>query len=1062
MNSVAELVRRAAERLRTENEIDAGLNKVAEKAKAERDLVKAATIARRLLRERLEALEDAEARLRDLIDKIGHLRAIMSYTLDGWPRERERLRSLTQKDPTAGIAGWLQYWYTAAGSYRLDAVAWLADEVPLPEGVDLLAERGKLAANGLKQLNWHLAAPLLGAGATGLRVDGHKVPKPEVQTSLRLLLGRLALAAGKLDQAEEILRAEDYVIDAAVLALQARRHRLAGDPEAGRSLLVKAQDLDPGNLDVVAELIVQARESGQADAAIEAARLGVDALGSLFDIRSDLGRLLEPPAELWIAVSDRARAEGTLELSSRALDEAERLAAWNDYELLAIVAELKARAATTRVTRLHALLEAGERRVDAGHLELARIDFQKALAVEGDEQKGPQWASAALRFTERLRARLEGGSSEERRLEALAAIRLADTVAILAARQPLRLVRDEVAAVLRRLVDARAVGDLATSQSWSYVTEVELRTNLARAASERRADHLWRAFLAAARAVALSPTDSRRWSRLADVAQELCCYNAAEIIAAHARELDGDAELSSYVQALTNAGRIEEALRLIGGATDPWSGCVRSYLLLRMGKPNEAVRLLRAITIDPSWTWAQEVLVWALLLTEQDAAAEAEASAFADAIRDLTDDYRYLSSLVRFEQVQGQLDQAVELAERILKAQGGLGEGEAATALGQALLLRGDVGRGDVDRGWRLLKEGLSSYRLRRLDDWKSVERPKLQALARRRGVELGDLDALEPLIAQRRRQLEELADPLVELAQAPVATADVSVVASAKALGRVLLLLAQAEETRAAEALAEIGPEFTAEVNAVNDHLGNLRDWRRRESMAEEAVKLSSTADMTGASRLLAQLIDEVPYQVDDLLREQASEDELGPVTDVLAELGKNPQYERSASNVLRWLGVGDLETDVGASRMNGSVQVQLPRSWFEEHPDPVHDHALFLRYLPELRLRLTWELPPVRVSVDDALEPDGYRIMAGELLREGRVDPSYRYCRDGTVAFLPDKIRPLVENDTDLGLRRIPAQPVLDDALAEQLTMPAIEVVTQLVGEVSKQLVDPRATGT
>jgi hypothetical protein len=1093
MHSVADLVRRTAERLRTEGEIEAALDKVAETAKAEADLVKAATTARRLLRERLDALEDAEAELQDLIDQIGHLRAIMSYTPDGWPRERKRLRSLLDKDPTAGIAGWLQYWYAAAGSHRLDALAWLVDEVPLPEGADLLAERGKLAASGLEQRNWHLAAPMLEAGATGLRVDGSKVPKLEERASLRLLLARLALTAGMLDQAEEVLgAAEDRETGAAALALQARRHRLARNPEAARPLLVKAQDLDPGDLDVVAELILQAREGKQTDAAIEAARVGVDALGSLFDIDSDLGRLLEPPAELWIAVADRARREGTLELSSRALDEAERLAAWNEYELLAIIAEHKAEAATTRAARLRALLEAGDRRVEAGQMERARINFEKALAVGGDQEESPSLALAAVRFADRLLTRREArgrdvdtgrdvgtghgkriridlekalraaGNKEERRLRALAAMRLADTVATLAAPQPLRLVRDEVAAALERLVDARAVDDLATSQSWSYVTEVELRMNLARAADERRADHLWRAFLAAARAVALSPGDSRRWSRLADVAQDLYCFNAAEIVAAHARELGGDAELPSYVQALTNAGRIEEALRLIGGATDPWSGCVRSYLLLRLRKPKEAVRLLRAVTMDPSWTWAQQTLLLALLLTGEDAAPDA--ASFAAAIRDQTDEYGILHVLAQFEQVQGHFDRAIDLAEQMLKVQGGLGEWQAASVLGQALLLRGDVDRGDVARGWKLLKEGLSSYRSPMLDDWESVERPQLQALAVRwRGVELGDLDALEPLIAQRRRQLQELSDPFRELERAPVGTADASVVASAKALGSFLLRLARAKEPPPAEALPEIGQDFTAELDALNDHLRNLTDWRRREDMAAQAVRLSSTGDRAGASSLLAQLIDEVPYQVDDLLRNQATQDELRPVGNVLAELSRDARYERPARNVLQWLGMGEFATDVGASPMGASLQVQLPRSWFEEHPDPLRDHALFLRYLPELRLRLTWELPPVRVSVDDALEPDGYRIMAGgELLKEDRVDPSYRYCPDATVAFLPDKVRSLVGNDTALGLRRIPAGPVLDDALAEQLTMPAIEVVTRLVGEVAKRAVDPGAVGT
>jgi hypothetical protein len=1058
MHSVADLVRRTAERLRAEREIEAALDKVAVTASAEGDLARAATTARRLLRERIEALEDAETKLWDLIDMIGHLRAIVSYTSDGWPQERERLRSLMRTDPAGGIARWLQYWYTAAGSHRLDSMAWLVDQVSLPEGADLLAERCRLAALGLRQRNWHLAAPMLKAGAAGLRVDGREIPESEVQASLQLLLARLALTAGMLDQADEVLQAAQvHDVSAPALALQARRRRMADDPQAARSLLVKAQDLKPGDLDVVTELILYAREVTQADAAMEAARVGVDALGSLFDIDSDLGRLLDPPAELWIAVADRARREGVGELASRALDEAEKLAAWNDHELLAMIAEGKGLAAVTPASRLQALLEAGDRRVEAGHFERARVNFQMALAVRGDADELPQ-----TKGTWREPSKAHGGANgEEQRLRALAAMRLADTVAILTARQPLRLVRDEVAAALGRVVEARAVEGLATSQSWSYVTEVELRVNLARAADQRRADQQWRAFLAAARAVALNPTDSRRWSRLADVAQGLYCYNSGEVIAAHARELRSDAALPSYVQALTNAGRTEEALRLIGDATDSWSGCVRSYLLLRMGKPKEAVRLLRAVTIDPSWTWAQQTLLSALLLTGKEAAPEA--ASFADAIRDQTDEYGRLYALAQFEQVNGEFDRAVELAERLVKVQGDFGDGTAASSLGQALLLRSDIDRGDVDRGWRLLKAGLSSYRTRMLDDWESVEWPQLQVLARRRGVELGEPDALEPLIAQRRQQLEDLSDPVVELAHAPMATADASVVSSAKALGRVLLHLARAEEAPAAEALTGIGPDFTAEVDVLEGHLHDLSDWRRRDGMAAEAVKLSATGDRAGASSVLARLIEEVPLSVSDLLSKHATQDELSQVAVVLGELAKDSRYEQPSRYVLGWLGMGELTTDDDASGTAVSLQVQLPRSWFEEHADPLRDHNLFLRYLPELRVRLDWELPPVRVSVDDALEPDGYQILTnGKLLKEGRVDRSYRYCRDAAVDFLSDDVRSLVTNDTVLGLRRIPAEPVLHDALAEQLTMPAIEVVIRLVGEVAKQVVDARAVGT
>ena len=51
--------------------------------------------------------------------------------------------------------------------------------------------------------------------------------------------------------------------------------------------------------------------------------------------------------------------------------------------------------------------------------------------------------------------------------------------------------------------------------------------------------------------------------------------------------------------------------------------------------------------------------------------------------------------------------------------------------------------------------------------------------------------------------------------------------------------------------------------------------------------------------------------------------------------------------------------------------VRVELPPSWFAGMNDPLNEHPLFLRYLPELRLRSRTTIPPVQVSTDDGLEP-------------------------------------------------------------------------------------------
>ena len=54
-------------------------------------------------------------------------------------------------------------------------------------------------------------------------------------------------------------------------------------------------------------------------------------------------------------------------------------------------------------------------------------------------------------------------------------------------------------------------------------------------------------------------------------------------------------------------------------------------------------------------------------------------------------------------------------------------------------------------------------------------------------------------------------------------------------------------------------------------------------------------------------------------------------------------------------------------------SIEMKLPASWFAGHDDPVKTHPIFLRYLPEARIRFS-AIPAVRVVTDATLEPDGY----------------------------------------------------------------------------------------
>jgi hypothetical protein len=135
--------------------------------------------------------------------------------------------------------------------------------------------------------------------------------------------------------------------------------------------------------------------------------------------------------------------------------------------------------------------------------------------------------------------------------------------------------------------------------------------------------------------------------------------------------------------------------------------------------------------------------------------------------------------------------------------------------------------------------------------------------------------------------------------------------------------------------------------------------------------------------------------------------------------------------------------------------VRLELPPSWFAADENPVQTHPLFLRFLPEMRVRLKHHGPGVMVNTDSQLEPDGYRVLiGGETVRSGSVPQEWRYCRTDAAELLPSAVSESSELDPNLGLLRIPAELAQRaDGAAQLLTMPAIEVVTRILGETAER---------
>jgi hypothetical protein len=164
-----------------------------------------------------------------------------------------------------------------------------------------------------------------------------------------------------------------------------------------------------------------------------------------------------------------------------------------------------------------------------------------------------------------------------------------------------------------------------------------------------------------------------------------------------------------------------------------------------------------------------------------------------------------------------------------------------------------------------------------------------------------------------------------------------------------------------------EATPEQDADERLALDVVAALRDGRQADAnQAIEALMQRDSAEEVGSQLWLAAESDYELY--DDVMR-------------LVESFVERDQLSESAGALL------------GRLREWTALRLLLPPSWFAGHEDPVATHPIFLRYIPEARLR-TEGMPGVRVSTDEELEPDGYRVLSGiEVLETGRVDPSGRY---------------------------------------------------------------------
>jgi hypothetical protein len=766
ISSIAEMIRQADEQLSMQLNVAAGLAAAADAEQLDeaRSLHDAAVAARRALAERGRALDTAQLRIQQLDNAIVHLSRVLQFLDEGWAEQRDQLDRAISQDVRDGLASWLNYWFAAASSRRIDALKRLQSDVALPAAASTVAERMSVATRALAERDWQRCREVLQIGCDGIQVGQWQVPDWKAQgdhgpglavrEELRLMAARLALHNGLTDQADVLLNAAGQSQPAApLLALRSRSARLRGADGEAEALLGQARDLDPRDLDVTVESIAKARRRGEPDTGLDQARSAVGSLLSLNDIDGDIARLVDPLPELWIAVAERASDEGDRDGARRYLGRAAEIAPRDDDEIAATIAEKRAEIASSPAERLRALVSAGERRISLGQLERARRNYEAAAsAVPAD-----------------------AGDADDARVRESARLRWADVVSAAAQQRPYRDVADEVATALEYLLAVQGQVDVSGTESWSYLTESDLRLRLSKApgAADRYVQE-WAALLAAARAVSLNSGWARPWLTLAGAAAACGLYRVAEAAAQWAHEIEADdTTLAGYVQALVNVGRYEDALGLLGNASDAWSQCTRGRIAVRLGQANEAVGHFADVTINPAWFWAWYSYICALIISGDLASARLKSQAFMSAAADQEGGRAWLYAAAFDARVHGQLDEALEFADRLSEAV----SPEDVTALwarGETLVL------GQDETGWTLLADALATDPLlTAVGTWSRQERPVLAALAADRGVEL-TFAHLDLAAATRARAREHDDDPFTELRRA--AAADTAPAGAARA----------------------------------------------------------------------------------------------------------------------------------------------------------------------------------------------------------------------------------------------------------------------------------------
>ena len=326
--------------------------------------------------------------------------------------------------------------------------------------------------------------------------------------------------------------------------------------------------------------------------------------------------------------------------------------------------------------------------------------------------------------------------------------------------------------------------------------------------------------------------------------------------------------------------------------------------------------------------------------------------------------------------------------------------------------------------------------------------RPLLEGMARRDGLQTPDFDAVDELMERRRTMLASLS------ARNELAARSLPMSGARQTTLVALLLWAEGSLNAAKEVLSRDSDSGTeGELTALAAHIDQAIYDTTAQRLAQQVVELTKT-DVAGARVALERLF---AHAGDDswAFFSGLTEADVKSVASLALSSLALPGFEQAVN--LLW-GIAPetaLAHNVSDPTSLRPLRLELPPSWFAGVEDPVREHPLFLRYLPEARTRASF--PSVRVEVATDLEPGDYRLtFADEVISHGTVEPTRRYCRSASLALLPDDISAQVSTAPDSSQLVSMPEGALARAkgLAELLTMPAVEVVIRAVADAGQDI--------